>query len=184
MSDKPYRVPPGWSDEAARLVWEWWRNVVAGEPCIAADIYGGYDDTHLAPEFAAALRMLADLGYMRRVSEEGVKGSDYYWSSEALMLRAWAAVGAPVLAPAEDGRPSLAEWVAAAEGSALGRPTRHRRIPGVQVRLASIADHMIRLGDDGAMVTRGHIVIGDVVACCATPADLRAALDKLAEDLK
>jgi len=33
-----------------------------------------------------------------------------------------AAVGAPVLAPAEDGRPSLAEWVAACEGSALGQP--------------------------------------------------------------
>ena len=150
------RVPAGWTREAADFAWEDWRGALAGEPRMRPDDEGAYDDTTLAPEWRAALLLLSQRGHLTRAANDD--GADYYWTSPEARLRAWAAVGAPVLtpeasrildaaralpvalegsealahvvsavraeaaavgapvlAPAEDGRPSLAEWVAACE---------------------------------------------------------------------
>jgi len=174
------RVPAGWTREAADLVWDDWRGAFAAEPCMPVGLFGEFDDTHLAPEWKAALLLLSTVGVMTRVVDEPHEGADYHWASEAARLRAWAAVGAPVLAPAEDGKPSLAEWVAAAEGSALGRPS----WSAWKAFFSRPHRHRIdcELLDDGsALVTDWGDHFSQWAAMpFSTPAELRACLDRLA----
>ena len=105
-----------------------------------------------------------------------------FWTSDAARLHAWAAVGAPVLAPAEDGRPSLAEWVAACEGSALGRPTRSSASMTVLLGWPGVCWVYL---DNGSMADwRAHVVDKPqgrtLHAEVSTPAELRALLGTLA----
>lgn len=89
------RVPAGWTREAADFAWEDWRGALAGEPRMRPDDEGAYDDTTLAPEWRAALLLLSQRGHLTRAANDD--GADYYWTSPEARLRAWAAVGAPVL---------------------------------------------------------------------------------------
>ena len=175
----PPRVPPGWTSEAVWCVREDWRRVLAGE----RDLLDHWAEGSMSDEDDPKVASLVDLGlvefeYESPTWEDG--GRPYVigasWPSPEARLRAWAAVGAPVLAPAEDGRPSLAEWVAAAEGSALGRPAVVPWEEGLRL-----------YWHDGAIV-HFDIADGEVSEVWVTseseqhhsPAALRAALDKLA----
>lgn len=115
------------------------------------------------------------------------------WTSALARLRAWSAVGAPVLAPAEDGRPSLAEWVAACEGSALGRSQAWwdetvepatTAILGFQWGPFPALASGNALGFICAIIPQGTVMINGwqdpSPRTVATPAELRALLDTLA----
>lgn len=169
------RVPPGWTQAAADLVWEDWQAALdGGAPVLMPSPH----HFHVLPGCEAACESLFGMCLCAR-SKSAPYG--YRWTSPAARLRAWAAVGAPVLAPAEDGRPSLAEWVAAAEGSASGLldSSNLNRLQwqgqgwafGQRVRMCIV------FHNDGP---RGTVSVGDVATEVSTPAELRAALDELA----
>lgn len=183
------RRPPGWTPEAERLVRQDWLACRDGEGGIIP--IAPETPYRIAERFAEKIpesqselseaqveTALICLGEAGLVEFSGYHG--WLLSPEA-RLRAWAAVGAPVLAPAEDGRPSLAEWVAAAEGSALGRPV--WEFAEVYVSLVA------RWGEVGASTaldwaggpTLAWInCVGAGQTIASSPAALRAALDKLA----
>lgn len=106
------------------------------------------------------------------------------WETEAAALRAWAAVGAPVLAPAEDGKASFAEWVAPFDERGLrlrctwydGSMGLWHFLPGAVVGWQSENDD---IGPEGPMLYRDGCPGGDYIA---TPAELRACLDRLAAE--
>ena len=88
---------------------------------------------------------------------------------------------APVLAPAEDGRPSLAEWVHAAEGSAL--PPGRIGTEWMPLTNGKAQNWRMVRGHTEVEFTGGGAVIrvlGEAEVWCPTPAALRAALDALA----
>lgn len=180
------RVPAGWTREAADLVHFDWLSCRDGRcsviPSSAETPYRIAERfSDATPESvpllseAAAEAALAALGDAGLVEFTGVHA---WWTSPEARLRAWAAVGAPVLAPAEDGKASLAEWVAAAEGSALGMP-----MPGTADYGAAwalfFASATVTFLAHGAWVQHNG---GEVV--CATPAELRACLDRLAAEAR
>jgi len=196
------RVPAGWTREATDLVWEDWLTALRGEE--GHPLGGGYsedwtevdEDTH--PNDLAALDSLFHLDLMER-HEDGEDDDDcplvsgYRWADERARLRAWAAVGAPVLAPAEDGRPSLAEWVAACEGSALGRSQAWwdetvepatTAILGFQWGPFPALASGNALGFICAIIPQGTVMINGwqdpSPRTVTTPAELRALLDTLA----
>lgn len=152
------RVPVGWTQEAADLVWRDWLtrmiglvngwgydataaipglrlSPLSGRDAEAEELYEAFwtsDAARLhawaavgAPVLTAEASRILDAARALSVALEGSEAVDP-WMGLAHVVSAVraeaAAVGAPVLAPAEDGRPSLAEWVAACEGSALGQP--------------------------------------------------------------
>lgn len=110
----PYRIPPGWTDDAARLVWEDYsarvecdRSPLIGvEDAVdledAADIFHEHDDPDAVA--AAAITCLAERGLVV-VDDEyaGWRGKNCR-ETVANRLRAWAAVGAPIVAPTTAGR--------------------------------------------------------------------------------
>ena len=113
------RVPAGWTQEAARLVRADWETAKEGG---IPTIEGGAEDEFYVAAFKRDREVIPGLEIVDAPCDDGTPRCYARWTSPEARLRAWAAVGAPVLAPAEDGRPSLAEWVAACEGSALGQP--------------------------------------------------------------
>lgn len=137
------RVPPGWTREAADLVWEDWQGRLLG----SYYAIGRPDDIDCRPDGAPA-------------------------------LRAWAAVGAPVLAPAEDGRPSLAEWVNVCEAAGLVYDPAHGADAHISFRNS---DTLLGVW---VHVWNAHDVTMEVDSrtpqAIATPDALRAALDALA----
>jgi len=173
------RVPAGWTREAADIVWEDWRRAVGGEEPDFIDILSDHVAEGRWPESGMdAAESLAGLGVLKWDR----RNRPYFphFASPEARLRAWAAVGAPVLAPAEDGKPSLAEWVAAAEGSALGRPS----WSAWKAFFSRPHRHRIdcELLDDGsALVTDWGDHFSQWAAMpFSTPAELRACLDRLA----
>lgn len=172
------RVPEGWTQEAADLVWEDWQFALEGSSSMLMPNsfpFDGLNGREAAGDF------LHEAGLLRRQPSPYGPRSVYRWVTTNVRLRAWAAVGAPVLAPAEDGRPSLAEWVAACEGSALGRPAWDGWValfkrPGRHRVDAMISDvgHML------AHVTDWGCENDWPASRCDTPAELRALLDTLA----
>lgn len=184
MSDKPYRVPPGWSDEAARLVWEDYRVSLVGDA--TPPLRAGATFYNVLPGREDACEALVGEGLLVR-SRTAPFG--YRYVSVDHRLRAWAAVGAPVLAPAEDGKASLAEWVAAADGSALGEPAPFGVIKPHPDAGELPAISLIYTAEDTAevrvIIDAGHICYlsrddGEVWSEIDSPAALRAALDALA----
>lgn len=171
----PPRIPAGWTREAAGLVWADWRAARDGR----------------IPYFGSPSSWMTRQSWREIAAVPGVVCAEYEyptagiqysaaWVSDDARLRAWAAVGAPVLAPAEDGKPSLAEWVAAAEGSALGRPS----WSAWKAFFSRPHRHRIdcELLDDGsALVTDWGDHFSQWAAMpFSTPAELRACLDRLA----
>lgn len=191
MSDKPYRVPPWWSDEAARLVWEDYRVSLVGDA--TPPLRAGATFYTVLPGREDACEALVGEGLLVR-SRTAPFG--YRYVSVDHRLRAWAAVGAPVLAPAEDGQPSLAEWVAAAEGSALGRANIcARRTEGdldmfidcdgslggePHPSADDVPDVFIAINLPGPSYIYAARDEGAFSGKCDSPAALRAALDALA----
>lgn len=183
------RVPAGWTREAADLVWEdWWRRalgctaiIMVNDPRPLGEIEDLLDDPRLlADDILVVTSLVSGMGFG---IENTIMDSGEIlvaWRSVNDALRAWAAVGAPVLAPAEDGKPSLAEWVAAAEGSALGRPS----WSAWKAFFSRPHRHRIdcELLDDGsALVTDWGDHFSQWAAMpFSTPAELRACLDRLA----
>lgn len=189
------RVPAGWTQVMAGLVREDWELRVAGGRAAGSHIFpcppspmAGLEVTVWMLENSKTLQpiegiefdpcliiaSLAPLGIIVVDSFDAESGESKWvgWASEGHALRAWAAVGAPVLAPAEDGRPSLAEWVAACEGSALGRPV---RVNSSGRDWHFVGCCFVQLIDNGAIVLRR-----DGTDEVTTPAELRALLDTLA----
>lgn len=199
MSDKPYRVPPGWSDEAAQLVREDWE---AAWLSMSPPARPYVPNPPNLPDGATWLREgVYQSNDWPRIRQAWLRPEARHWPRIRLAwlrpearLRAWAAVGAPVLAPAEDDKPSLAEWVAAAEGSALGRPRwctpdfdhleagfRATQRQHIRVRFALPLIRDAVSGLDHALVLQSSARgprLPDIG--CRTPAALRAALDALA----
>ena len=89
------RVPAGWTREAADAVWLDWQHAVGGSAGIRIWCFlalGPYP------------HMLTVDGYEIINPKKDSKGRVLTgWTSPEARLRAWAAVGAPVIAPAEDG---------------------------------------------------------------------------------
>lgn len=79
MSGKPYKIPPGWSERAAELIWYDWTSTLEGRGG-ALDRAGGHDIWDEMVEF----------GYYTWHRHT------IRWTSPEHRLRAWAAVGAPI----------------------------------------------------------------------------------------
>lgn len=173
------RVPAGWTREAADLVHFDWLSCRDGRcsviPSSAETPYRIAERfSDATPESvpllseAAAEAALAALGDAGLVEFTGVHA---WWTSPEARLRAWAAVGAPVLAPAEDGKASLAEWVAAT-GTDDCIPDEY----GLAFYHSSGVVVRIELMGAGFSVS-----LNGGLQFVATPAELRALLDGIAE---
>ncbi len=185
-----YRVPPGWTREASRLVRSDWEAAKEGSiPTVA----GGAEGEEFVARFKRDREGIPGLEIVDAPCDDGTPRCYARWASSDARLRAWADVGAPVLAPAEDGRPSLAEWVAACEGSALGRSQAWwdetvelatTAILGFQWGPFPALASGNALGFICAIIPQGTVMINGwqdpSPRTVATPAELRALLDILA----
>ena len=174
-----YRVPPGWTREAARLVRADWETAKEGG---IPTIEGGAEDEFYVAAFKRDREVIPGLEIVDAPCDDGTPRCYARWTSPEARLRAWAAVSAPVLAPAEDGRPSLAEWVAACESLGM-----HSTMDAIgddacicywSTSQGGPCEYPVVRIRDAASVTvdtvtsDGHSV--------DTPAELRALLDTLA----
>lgn len=174
------RCPPGWSQEAADFIWLDWTMALDG---IGGGAAGLTPADKKAPPMIPGARWVSDHDLYG--AEDSSVFSDEYrnliWDSREAHMRAWAAVGAPVLAPSENGRPSLAEWVAACEAEGmLYKPARGH---DAHVCFMSSADG--RLPYACVHIHSADVVFLDTDAAegivCSSPAELRASLDRLGE---
>lgn len=176
------RVPEGWTKRAADFVWDQWCAVLSGRDFRV--LVNGWSHSDLESIPGLRLKPLPmtyaeaeELYHVERASPDA-------------RLRAWAAVGASVIAPRAEGEAApLWEWVRAAEESALGKPRweafgQDDELQGrfaVRGPLAGVRVSVLVAGSAPC----GFVVDGaDSGADCSTPAELRAALDKLAAEVK
>jgi len=175
VSNTPPRVPPGWSRAAAAFVWRDWLDCLTGFPRPALVNGWGIDPISQIPGLVLIeIRAWNEDGDMYRPS----------WETPEARLRAWAAVGAPVIPPVGDGKHSMLEWFAAAQSSALGPSVEcvgyggdNEMVLHWSVLGMDIAEAFLTLTRQCTVESGGS---GEVVV--NTPVEMVAELDRIAGD--
>lgn len=175
MNDTPPRIPPGWQKAAATFVWRDWLACLSGNPRPALVNGWGADSVSKVPGLRLNPIQVTfvsyDLGEMYAPS----------WATPEARLRAWAAVGAPVIPPEDEGRHSMAEWFSAAQSSSLG-PSTHFFAHGDGEMMLRWSTPAKDIAEAFLTITRQCTVeaFGAAEVVVSTPASMVVELDRIA----